>query len=170
MAEPRDPLGRAVAEPEPLLAALSRHGVDFLVAGGLAVILHGYARLTLDLDIVPSPRQESMRRLTAALSELEAVAVGARNERLPLDLSHPESLAVGNYFLETKYGALDLFNGPRPDLNRYRRLDRDAIEVDVAGNAVKVVSKDDLIAMKREAGREKDLADIAALTEVERNA
>jgi hypothetical protein len=110
-----------------------------------------------------------MARLADALKELETVAIGAKEERLPLDLSHPESLAVGNYFLETKYGAFDLVNGPRPDIKRYDRLERNASVLTVSGHEIKVISKDDLIAMKREAGRPKDLADIAALTEAERS-
>jgi hypothetical protein len=52
---------------------------------------------------------------------------------------------------------------------RYGHLADAAIEVTVARLTIRVVSKDDLIAMKREAGRPKDLPDIAALTEVERN-
>ncbi len=110
-----------------------------------------------------------MRRLAGALAELDAAAVGAKGERLPLDLSHPASLAVGKFFLATRFGALDLFNGPRPDLKRYRALLVTAVDVKDGDTIVRVISKDDLIAMKREAGRPKDLADIAALTEVERN-
>jgi hypothetical protein len=152
-----------------MLAALDKHGVDFLLVGGLAVIARGYSRLTLDLDILPSPAARNMARLADALKELDAVAVGAKEERLPLDLRHPESLAVGNYFLETNHGALDLVNGPRPDIKRYTKLERNASVLTVSGHEIKVISKDDLIAMKREAGRPKDLSDIAALTEVERN-
>ena len=151
-----------------MLAALDDHGVDFLLVGGLAVIARGYSRLTLDLDILPSPAARNMARLADTLTELETVAVGAKGEQLVLDLSHPESLAVGNYFLETKYGALDLVNGPRPDIKRYGRLERNASVLTISGHEIKVISKDDLIAMKREAGRPKDLADIAALTEAER--
>jgi hypothetical protein len=166
--EPRDELGRRAADQRAQLAVLADHGVDFLLVGGLAVIAHGYFRNTLDLDILPSPASSNMARLAEALKGLEAMAVGAKQERLPLDLSHPESLALGNYFLETKHGALDLVNGPRPDIKRYRRLDQNASRHTVSGHEVKVISKDDLIAMKREAGRPKDLADIAALTEAER--
>ena len=166
---PRDELGRPIADQERLLSTLAAHRVDFLVAGGVAVIMHGYSRFTRDLDIIPSPDQSSMRDLAAALSELQAHAVTARGERVEVDLAHPESLSVGNYFLSTKFGALDLFNGPRPDLRRYRRLEAAATSVEVAGHDVKVISKADLIAMKRDAGRPKDLRDIAALTELERN-
>jgi hypothetical protein len=163
-----DSLGRRIADPRRIIAALGELRVDFLVVGGLAVIAHGHVRLTQDVDILPAPDAANLERLATALRGLDATAVGARGERLPLDLTHPESLSVGNYFLETKHGAIDLVNGPRPDLLRYRRLDAAAVSSTIGGVSVKVVSKDDLIAMKREAGRPKDLADIAALTEVER--
>jgi hypothetical protein len=158
-----------VADPRPILQALARHEVDYLLVGGFAVIAYGYIRTTVDVDILPSPDRSNMRRLAAALEELGAAVAAERGERVPLELSHPESLAVGNYFLDTRYGALDLVNGPRPDLNRYRSLAAGAIETHVAGVALRVISKDDLIDMKREAGRAKDLRDIAALTEVERH-
>jgi hypothetical protein len=167
--EPHDELGRPAADQRAQLAVLADHEVDFLLIGGLAVIAHGYFRNTLDLDILPSPASSNMKRLAETLRELGAVAIGANDERHPLDLSHPEGLAVGNYFLETKHGALDLVNGPRPDIKRYRRLEQNASRHTVSGHEVKVISKADLIAMKREAGRPKDLADIAALTEAERN-
>jgi hypothetical protein len=167
--EPLDSLGRPFAAIEPLLEALAASGAAFLVAGGVAVSMHGYVRATVDLDIMPSPRETDLSKLAQALRALGAQAVGAGGERLPLSLDHPASLSVGNYFLVTELGALDLLNGPRPDLKRYLRLDAAAIEVRVGTETVKVISKDDLIAMKREAGRPKDLRDIAALTEVERN-
>ncbi len=147
---------------------LVEHRVDFLLVGGLAVIIHGNPRATFDVDILPSPDAANMRRLASALGELQAVATDDRGRALPLPLDHPEGLALGNYFLETRVGALDLVNGPRPDLKRYRALAGRATEVEIAGAPVRVIGRADLIAMKSEAGREKDLRDIAALTEAER--
>jgi len=161
-------LGRQPADHEAILKALSQGEVRYLVIGGMAVQAHGYVRTTLDVDIAPRPDAENMGRLASVLVDLDTAAVDDRGNRLPLDVSHPESLALGNYFLTTRYGALDLFNGPRPDLKAWARLDEAAIEVDLSGLLVRVIGKDDLIRMKREAGREKDLADIAALTELER--
>ena len=168
MPEDGDALGRRPADQERLLGALVSHGVRFLVIGGIAVFIHGYARLTRDVDILPDPSADNMRRLAGALADLSAEAVGTGGVRLPLDLSHPESLALGNYFLETKYGALDLVSGARPDLKRYRRLESAAVAVPLGGFEIEVISKEDLIEMKRRAGRPKDLRDIAALTETER--
>jgi hypothetical protein len=152
-----------------MLAILERHAVDYIVVGGLAVMAHGHTRLTRDLDILPAPDLANLSRLAAALAELEAAAVNPEGAPLELNLSRPEGLAVGSCFLVTKHGALDLVNGPRADLKRYRRLEAAAVTAAVAGHEIKIVSKADLIAMKREAGRPKDLSDIAALTEVERS-
>lgn len=151
-----------------IVGALIDHAVEFLLIGGLAVQTHGNPRLTLDVDILPNPAEANMAKLAEALRALEATARDDRGRALSLDLSHPSSLAVGNYFLRTKYGPLDLFNGPRPDLKRYRRLDANAIEAPIAEGVVRVIGLDDLIRMKREAGRDKDLRDIAALTAAQR--
>lgn len=163
-----DGLGRSPADPQAILPVLARHDADFLIIGGLAVIVHGYPRATFDLDILPAPDVANMTRLSGALAELEAHTLGEGFQALALDLGRPESLAVGNLFLGTNAGALDLSNGPRPDLKRYRRLEARATSVHFGEHSYKVIGRADLIAMKRDAGRDKDMRDIAALTEVER--
>jgi len=54
-----------------IAAALLRGGIDFIIIGGLAVGAHGFVRATKDIDIVPSPAADNLRRLAKVLRELE---------------------------------------------------------------------------------------------------
>jgi hypothetical protein len=55
-----------------ILEALGRHGVEFIVVGGVAAVLEGAPITTFDLDIVPDPAPDNRERLLAALHELNA--------------------------------------------------------------------------------------------------
>ncbi len=59
-------------DPYALFAALEREKVSYLVVGGFARVVHGSAEATDGLDVVPSLREENLRRLGRALEELEA--------------------------------------------------------------------------------------------------
>ena len=58
---------RTISQFEKLLADLARSGVDFAVVGGLAVILNGYPRLTVDADILAHNSPENLRKLLDCL-------------------------------------------------------------------------------------------------------
>ena len=122
-----------------LIAALARHGVDYVVIGGVATQVHGHRRTTMDLDVTPDPDPENLHRLGAALAELDGQ--GAR----------------GIHVHEEPKGA-----------RGFEEMRERALVVDLDGIEVAIVSLDDLIRMKRAAGRPADLDDIAVLTEVER--
>jgi hypothetical protein len=70
-----------VADPSPsfdprgLLATLDRHRVSYIVVGAFARVVQGADEVTRGVDIVPSMREENLRRLDAALEELDAEAV-----------------------------------------------------------------------------------------------
>jgi hypothetical protein len=59
---------------------LHRHDVSVVVIGGVAVGAHGFVRGTEDLDVVPDPDPDNLKRLTEALETLEATppTVGGR--------------------------------------------------------------------------------------------
>lgn len=140
-----------------ILRVLAAHEVDYVVIGGLAVQAHGHPRTTQDLDLVPEPTPENRRRLRAALTELGARPVGARD---PGPVSIPE---IGVLELDTDAGGIDIHAAP-PGAAPYAQLRERAlvIELDVP---VAVAGRDDLIAMKRASGRPIDRSDIIALTE-----
>lgn len=145
-----------------IVEVLNRHGTDYVVIGGIAVLAHGNQRATFDVDLVASHAQENLRRLAAALGELNAeVAVDAHH--LDVDPTDPSDLANGaNWTLHTDAGKVDFMSevpGGRP----YEEIRLRSIDIAGDGPSFRVVGLDDLIRMKREAGRAKDLADIAAL-------
>jgi hypothetical protein len=73
---------RVAFDPYALLEALERNRVSYVVVGAFARVVHGTGEVTRGLDIVPSSREENLRRLVQALDELgrgddSALAVGA---------------------------------------------------------------------------------------------
>ena len=77
----------AVFDPYAIFAALDRERVSYVVVGGFARVVHGSAETTHGLDIVPSLREENLRRLARALEELDARGVDEKQVGLELDPS-----------------------------------------------------------------------------------
>jgi uncharacterized protein (DUF1330 family) len=149
-----------------LFRALDEHGVDYLVIGGVAAQVHGRRRTTKDLDVLPAPDAENARRLAAALEaldarplELGAAAAAPTTEQLRLAPIVPP--------LTTRHGELHIVNEPA-GAPAYDDMRARALSIDLDGITMYIVSVDDLIRMKKAAGRPRDLDDIEAITEVAR--
>jgi hypothetical protein len=153
-----------------LIAVLAHHGVDYLVIGGVATQVHGHRRTTMDLDLTPDPSPENLRRLGAALAELEARPRDTGSADAEIPVGDPERLAVAAIVppLLTRHGQIHILKEPK-GARGFDQMRERALVVDLDGSEVPIVSLDDLIRMKRAAGRPGDLDDIAALTEVERS-
>jgi len=150
----------AMFEPDDLLLTLTSAGVEFVVIGGIAVGVHGFARATKDLDIVPAPSPENMERLARVLVEIQAQHVGLGDD--------PVQLAEGaNFRLETIRGPLDILQwvaGIETDL-AYLELAPKAMPVKFRDTQIRVCGLEHLRAMKRAAGRPQDLEDLRRLGE-----
>ena len=59
-------------DPRAIFDALDRHGVRYVLIGGMAAILHGASHVTTDVDVVPQDARENLERLSAVLKELHA--------------------------------------------------------------------------------------------------
>lgn len=153
-----------VFDPRRILLSLAEHGVDFVVVGGVAVQAHGHGRATRDLDVIPRPDLVNLSRLGESLASLGARLLRADRA---LDATDPQLLKRAPLVpLMTVHGRLDLLNialtsgAPRS----YDELRERAFEAQIDGRTVPVAGLDDLIRMKRAAGRDVDLQDIGALT------
>ncbi|HWM63881.1 MAG TPA: hypothetical protein VNP96_07830 [Solirubrobacterales bacterium] len=152
-----------------LLEVLARHGVDYVVIGGVATQVHGHRRTTMDLDLTPDPDPENLSRLAAALIELQARPREAGFEQAEVSVADPERLAVAAIVppLVTRHGQVHILKEPK-GAREFDQMRKAASVVELDGIEVAIASLDDLIRMKRAAGRPSDLDDIAVLTEVER--
>jgi hypothetical protein len=123
----------------------------------------------MDLDLTPDPSPQNLRRLGAALADLEARPRDGGAENAELAVSDPERLAIAAIVppLLTRHGQIHILKEPM-GARGFDEMRERALVVDLDGSEVAIVSLDDLIRMKRAAGRPRDLDDIAALTEVER--
>jgi predicted nucleotidyltransferase len=127
-----------------MLAELTREEVEFLIIGGVAVGFHGYVRATKDVDIVPAPDPQNLERLARVLRELDAEIEG------------------GNWVLRTRLGRFDVMQWIGEDA-LWAKLAPAAIETEIDGLQIRVVSYEDLIELKEAAGRPEDLTDLQRL-------
>jgi hypothetical protein len=141
-------------DPKPILEALVRHNVDFVLIGGLAGTALGSAYVTYDVDVAYERSRANLERLAAALTELGATLRGAPRER-PFLLDAKTLRAGLNFTFDTRFGSLDIFGEPA-GAPRYDELREAASPEATWGLTIWVASLDHLIAMKEAAGRDKD--------------
>lgn len=147
--------------PADLLGVLVAHGVDFVVVGGLAAVLHGSSRITQDLDVTYLTEPVNLEALGQALLEIDAKLYGIA-EDLPF-VPDARTLAQTEILtLSTRLGKLNLLRSPS-GAPPYAELRSRAQLVKTDDFAIRIAGTDDLVAMKRSAGRVKDLADIEEL-------
>jgi hypothetical protein len=154
-------VSRGELDPEPILRALVRRGVDFVVIGGIAAVLHGSPRLTFDLDLCFAPDTGNLQALGEVLVALGAQLRGV-DETVPFVPDAATLRRIEVLTLATPAGDLDVLARPA-GAPAYETLRRRADRYEVGDFSVLVASVEDLIAMKRAAGRAKDLADVAEL-------
>lgn len=152
-----------------LLRALSEHGVEFVVIGGLAVSLHGYVRATKDLDVVPRPTADNAQRLWEALATIDARPVELA-DLAPTEMPVPferDTIFDGDWALRTSLGRLDLMpfvedvDGELPFEELRAAAER--VDLEEVGHPVWVASLEHVIGMKQRADRDQDRIDITAL-------
>jgi hypothetical protein len=148
-------------DPRVIIDKLVEHRVDFVIVGGVAVVLHSTPRLTKDLNICYSPQQENLDALGRTLVELKARLRGI-GEDVPFIPDGRTLRGTQTLCLTTSVGDIDLLVNPE-GAPKYETLHRHADIMELADHQVRVASIKDLLAMKRAAGRLQDLVDVESL-------
>lgn len=148
-------------DPERLLRTLVDHDVRFVLIGGWAAKALGSPSVTADVDICYDRDPVNLHRLAAALAELGPRLRGV-TDNVPF-VADARTLRAGDLFtLATNAGDLDLLGTPA-GAPSFDELERAASSLELGDVRVRVASINDLIAMKRAAGRPKDLVEIEIL-------
>jgi predicted nucleotidyltransferase len=136
-----------------LLRRLADAGVEFIVVGGAAAVLHGAPITTEDLDIVHRRSPENVSRLKTLLDELDARVRELAKRRLPPQES--ALLGDGHVLLSTRLGPLDCL-GMLIDGRGFEELVSHSESIKDEGAEFLVVDLPTLIELKTKTGRAKD--------------
>jgi predicted nucleotidyltransferase len=136
---------------EKLLKLLKENRVKFVIIGATAFPVHGYSRATLDVDIFIKPEIANARRTLKALKEF-----GYDVTDVTIDDLLTKKVLIRQYLIET-----DIH--PVVKGMRFERVWKNKVKARFGKTFVWFASLDDLIAMKRAAGRTKDLEDLKYL-------
>lgn len=154
----------AAFDPLQILKTLHRHDVRFVIIGGIAGRLWGSTTVTNDLDICYGRDRVNLEAVAAALRELKAKLRGVDRD-VPFIIDARTFQLGDSLTFTTTAGNLDCLGSPAGS-GGYDALARTATEMDVGGVTVLVASIEDLIQMKRAAGRPKDLIEVEVLAAV----
>jgi len=158
---------------EPIFAALENGAVRYVVVGGMATVLHGYARLTADIDLIvdlePNEALKAIRTLTA-LGFVPRAPVNAED--------YADANVRRVWFDDKGMRVLSFWDPSHPmrevDLFVENPIDFELLYerselVALATTKVRIASIEDLIQLKRLANRPEDQRDIEALQAIRRN-
>jgi predicted nucleotidyltransferase len=147
--------GNYVSDLQKLLRKLDDAGVEFVLVGGYAAMLHGSSLLTRDIDVCAVLTPDNVEKLRDAFRDVHPVHRIASPQRSFLDVPAAGD-TVENLYLNTDLGTLDVL-GRITGVGDYARVARDAVEVELFGLRVLAIGLDDLIAAKESLGRDKDV-------------
>ncbi|HRF58479.1 MAG TPA: hypothetical protein PLH94_01040 [Fimbriimonadaceae bacterium] len=134
---------------EKLVTTLDRHGVQYVLVGGFALVIHGGDSVTTDVDLAVSHEPDNHERLAHALNEINPRLKSGAAVRL-------DRLAFGGEFsgFLTDAGPVDIIRrlGPFP----FGVLHRQAERIELFGVLVPVARLEDLRALKADSERQRD--------------
>lgn len=152
-----------------IIEALNAEKVDYIIGGGVAVVLHGVERLTMDLDTAVSLERKNIEKFIKVMNSLGLIP------RLPVDASTLLDSEKIKIMVEEKNALVFTFIDPKTpirqvdfflsDMLSYESLKNDTEEMSLDDQTIHVLTKKKLVELKLQVNpmRDKDLSDIKEL-------
>jgi hypothetical protein len=152
-----------------IILTLKESGVDFIVCGGVALVVQGVERLTMDIDLSVDLSRANLKRFLGAMLKLHL------KPRAPVPAESLLDPATRKMFVEEKHALVFTFVDPDnpfrqvdlfiADRFSYDELKDDSELIDIESQSIRVLSRQKLLALKQaiDPPREKDLFDIQML-------
>ena len=155
---------------EKVFRELNKKKIKYLVVGGVAVNLYGYSRFTGDIDILVALSPDNLKKIDRIMKEMGYV------ERLPISITVlGDKKKLENFMKKKSLKAYTYISSHNPQLDidiivgeslRFDNFKENETIIKVWNIQLPVISIDDLIKMKKRAGRDNDLLDLKALLEI----
>lgn len=159
-----------MADYQSLLRLFEREKLRYLIVGGVAVNLHGYPRFTNDIDILLALDHDNLAKMATIMKEM------GYQQRLPISIQELGNTDKVRTLMKDKgLVAYSFIHAEEPQFNidvlvgasmEFEKFTAHTMKAEVWGLDVPVVSIDDLITMKQNSEREKDVQDVVALLEL----
>ena len=150
-----------------IFTKLSGSGVKYMIVGGVAVNLYGFSRFTGDIDIILALDNENLGKLEKLMHQM------GYKERLPVSVKDlGDARKLKDFIVEKGMKAFTFISEEKPQLDidiitkesmDFAQFEMRKTLIEVWGIELPVIDINDLIGMKRNAGRSKDKIDIEAL-------
>lgn len=151
-------------DPIAICKAFNDEGVEYVVLGGFAALIHGSSLPTRDIDVIPASSSENLERLGRALTRLNA-QIRTSGEPVPVRIDGAFLSEMPHLLnLVTDLGEVDLTFSPSGSVGGYEGWLRSSVPQELSpGLVVRIASLDAIIDSKRAAGRPKDKSAIPYL-------
>lgn len=140
---------------EKILERLALHGVEFVVIGGYAAMVHGVSFITRDVDVCTPLGAENLRKIHAALADFDPLH-REFFERRPFELTTGVLSGLNDLYLKTTLGQVD-FLGSLGELGGYEFAKRHSVIIEMEFGACRFLDCATLIQIKESLRRPKDL-------------
>jgi len=160
---------------EDIIRVLNKEKVDYLVTGGVAVVLHGAIRFTADIDLILNLDVTNLKKFLDAMKSIGYRPRIPVSEKDILDTKKREQwiteknmIALSFYHPKDPIILVDILIDTKNLPADYSKLKLDSVQRKIGNLRMNILSIDAILEMKKSAGREQDKADVKALTEIKK--